>query len=125
MLSFRYHFIDGSNTRERLIEAIGDIDREADDFYIPRQAMQELLDGFQNLGTTRESIWTKLVKMFLRFMKFLFNIFVVLVHRPHCRLMENLGKQRGNTSRSDQNRVQGCQNIFSFLKPELPDRSFS
>ena len=51
------HFIDSSETRERLIEAMGEIDRDIDDFYIPRQAMQELLDG----------------------LKFLINIVVVLV----------------------------------------------
>jgi len=73
------HFTDSSETRERLIEAMAEIDRSADDFYIPRQAMQELLDGFEDLGTTKESIWTKLVKMFIRFMKFLINIVVVLV----------------------------------------------
>jgi hypothetical protein len=59
-------FIDGSETRERLIEAVGEIDRELDEFYIPRQAMQVLLDGFEDLGRTRESVWIKLIRMFVR-----------------------------------------------------------
>ena len=73
------HLIDSSETRERLIDAVGEIDRDADDFYISRQAIQELLDGFADPGEIKESVWTKLVKMFIRFMKFLINIIVVLV----------------------------------------------
>jgi hypothetical protein len=66
-------------TRERIIEAVGEIDREVDDFYIPRIAIQELLDGFADLGEERESFWTKLVKIFVRLMKFLIGIIIVLV----------------------------------------------
>lgn len=75
VVPFRCHFIDGRG----LIETIGEIDRDADDFYIPRQAMQELFDGFRNLSTTNESIWTKLVRIFVRFGKFLWDIFIFLV----------------------------------------------
>jgi hypothetical protein len=62
-----------------LIEAIGEIDRDAEDFYIPRQAFQELLDGFEDLGQARESVWVKMIKMFIRFAKFLINVLLVFV----------------------------------------------
>lgn len=61
---------------------MGEIDREADDFYIPRQAMEEILGGYLDLSISRESIFIKLIKIFVRFIKFLWDIFIVLVPLP-------------------------------------------
>ena len=53
--------------------------------------MQELLDGFEDMEKTKESIWIKLIKIFIRFMKFLINIAIILI--PASMLLAN-GKSR-------------------------------
>ena len=116
-----FYFIDCSETRERLIEAIGEIDLGVDEVYIPRQAMQELLDGFEDIGQTTESIWIKLIKNFLRFLKFLIGIFIVLVLPSTVPANGNLDKQGRNTNYGHQNLVQSCWDYVPLLELGLFD----
>jgi hypothetical protein len=116
--TFDSQFIDDSETRERLIEAVGEIDRELDNIYIPRRAMQVLIDEFEDLGRSKDSIWMKLLKMFIRFAKFLFGIFVQLVPVQvfWLWLMENLDKRRRAASHDPKSHVPGRQDCFSVPK---------
>ena len=76
--------------------------------------MKKLFEGFEHLGTTRESIWTKIVTICIPFMMFLINILIVLV--PASTLLANgnsgyLSKVRRDTNQSDYSMSSGQSSV--------------
>jgi hypothetical protein len=61
------HRTNYSETRELLIQAIGEVDREIE-VYIPRMAFQDLIHSFEDFANTKESLWKRLIKIFAKLM---------------------------------------------------------
>ena len=77
--TIEYSYANISELRERLIGAIGEIDREVDEVYVPRQIYQTMIDEFNNLWHQPTPCWRRVIKIIARVVIFILNLFLVLV----------------------------------------------
>lgn len=76
------YYANSSETRERLIHAIEEVDRDVEEVYIPRRVFHDMINEFDNLWNSTGPIWRRILRILTYLLVFILNLLIVVVLPP-------------------------------------------
>lgn len=92
-----WYYANRSETRERLIHVIEEVDRDVDEIYISRQVFRDLIDEFDYLWNSTGPIWRRIMRILAHLVVFILNLTIVVVLPPSSSINEISSLKKGGT----------------------------